>query len=246
MTSMTSSISNVLRNAWRTLLLWRYAVWSWFRAHVHFHVTRKSVPEWRITSALAFCEDTGDFQVISHWFDPDGWEEDVDSFLGWKHVRVDVRYVHTSPFGKTTKYRMVLRNGDTCTFPPPPPGRTGPRGVLAARLVPGVPDASPVDVTTRVIKYAGPARDFHAGQGLHVRPLDCFPCDDHDALAERFAALVIVDGAAFREHAFSLIHNHPIMLPGVSPAKPESPSMAKAEAPRPPGPEAGPDSHLLA
>ena len=204
-----------LRNAWRMVRLWQYALWTWIKAHLHFHVTRKAtfVPEWRITAALAFCEDTNDFRDISSWFHPDHWEEDVETFVGWRRVRIDVRYVHTSAFGKRTKYRMVLRNGDRCVFPPilPSPG-TGLRGVLAARLVPGVPDASPVDVTARVIKYAGPARDFHAVHGLSVRPLDCFPCDDHDALAERFDALVILDAATFEEKSFSLADNPAIQL----------------------------------
>lgn len=212
--AMGTSLPELMRDVWRALRMWHYTTWSWIKAHLHFRVTRKSVPEWRITAALAFCEDTDDFRDISHWFHPDDWEEDLDTFVGWKRVRVDVRYMHTSPFGKTTKYRMVLRKGDPCVFPPQLSATPrGPRGVLAARLVPGVPEASPVDVTSRIIKYAGPARDFHAGQGLAVRPLDCFPCDDHDALAERFASLVIVDGATFREHAFSLSENRPIVLP---------------------------------
>ncbi len=212
---MAFEMPQFLVEAWRTLRLWQYAVWAWIKAHLHFHVTRKAtaVPEWQITSALAFCEDTGDFRDISAWFHPDDWEEDVDTFLGWKRVRIDVRYIHTSAFGKTTKYRMVLRNGDTCPFPPAAPGPgTGLRGVLAARLVPGVPEATSVDVTARLIKYAGPARDFHASCGLSVRPLDCFPCDDHDALADRFAALAIVDAATFQEHEFSLVDNPPIRL----------------------------------
>lgn len=215
--TMARSVSDFLGNAWRTLRLWRYTLVAWVKAHIHFRVSRKSVPEWRITAALAFCDDTGEFRDVSHWFYPEDWEDDADVLLGWGSVRVDVRYTHTSPFGKVTKYRMVLRKGDACIFPPrlapAATGLKGPRGVLAARLEPGVPDASPVDVTSRIIKYAGPARDFHAGQGLAVRPLDCFPCDDHDALAERFASLVIVDGATFREHAFSLADDVAIVLP---------------------------------
>jgi hypothetical protein len=201
------------RSAWQTFKVWLYVAWSWATGNLHRHVRSKSTPEWRITAALAFCEDTGDFKDISHWFFPGDWQEDVDTFLGWKRVRIDVRYVHTSQFGKVTKYRMVLRNGDACVFPPRlETTPRGPRGVLAARLEPLVADANPVDVTSRVIKYAGPARDFHAGQGLSVRPLDCFPCDDHDALADRFKALVIIDAASFREHVFPLDANPPICL----------------------------------
>lgn len=218
----TTTLSVVLRDAWRTLGVWYCAVWAYIKAHIHFHVNRKTVPEWRITTAMAFCVGgfdgvrDGECRDISDWFIPnDDWEKDVNDFLGWPGVRVEFRYVHTSAFGKTTKYRMILRNGDRCVFPPPPmvPG-TSPRGVLAARLVPraDAADASPVDVTARVIKYAGPARDFYRAQGLAVCPLDCFPFDDPDALVERFAALTIIDAATFQEREFPLDENQPMCL----------------------------------
>lgn len=209
--------ASCMRSAWHTLHIWLYVAWAWIAGNVHRHVRSKSTPEWRITAALAFCEDSGAFRDITHAFFPDGWEEDVDAFLGWKRVRIDVRYIHTSQFGKVTKYRMVLRPGDTCVFPPRLETTSrGPRGVLAARLDPLVSDARPVDVSGRIIKYAGPARDFHAGQGLCVRPLDCFPCDDHDALPERFQALVITDAASFREQVFPLDANPPIALDSIN------------------------------
>lgn len=205
--------ASCLRSAWHGLRVWLYVAWAWVTGNVYRHVRSKSTPEWRITAALAFCEDSGAFKDITHMFFPEMWEEDVDTFLGWKRARIDVRYIHTSKFGKVTKYRMVLRPGDPCVFPPSlETTPRGPRGVLAARLDPLVPDAMPVDVTGRIIKYAGPARDFHAGQGLSVRPLDCFPCDDHDALPERFQALVVIDAASFREHVFPLDANPPIAL----------------------------------
>lgn len=208
-----SSWTTFIRDAWQTLLLWQHMMWAWVKAHFHVRMKKKTVPEWTITAALAFCEDSGSFEDISHWFDPFTWEADFDRLIGWDNVRVDVRYIHTSAFGRVSKYRMVVRRGDSCLFPPLVTSQ-GPRGVLAARLTPWAhhEGASTVDVTARLIKYAGPSRDFHRGQGLKVRPLDCFPCDDHEALAARFETLTIVDAAAFQEHVFPLADNPSISL----------------------------------
>ena len=103
------------------------------------------------------------------------------------------------------KFRMVLRPGDVCVFPPPPRGRGFPLAVLAATLHGGVE----VDVTRRVLKYQGATRDFH---GTHVTVRDMFPFDDHDDNAERFSHLQVIDTLA-RTHRINYMSDESVCPP---------------------------------
>lgn len=129
------------------------------------------------------------------FFVPDTWESDVKSLTGWDRPRVEVRYTM-----RHKKYRMVLRPGDACAWPPyaepAAPVCRVPRGVLSARLQGPPGSAIDTDVTARVLKYQGPKGDFHAGLGLTVRLWDMFPFDDHGDNALRFTHLRIIDTGA--------------------------------------------------
>lgn len=131
-------------------------------------------------------------EIPVRYFSAESWERDVHELTGWDAVRVEVRYAL-----RHKKYRMVLRPGDACTFPPYPepsaPACRLPRGVLSARLQGAPGSGIDTDVTARVLKYQGPKGDFHAGLGLRVRLHDMLPFDDHADNALRFTHLRIVD-----------------------------------------------------
>lgn len=130
-------------------------------------------------------------------FRGDGTDVDItrgfDARACGRHVvspseRVDVRYL-----AHGRKYRLVLRKGDeACLTEAPARHRGGPKGVMAAELIGA--EAS-VDITRRVHKYQGPAKDFHAGMGLRVGVTDLFPFDDPEELAANFDTVRIVDHA---------------------------------------------------
>lgn len=140
--------------------------------------------------------DTGFHRELSPaLFDPGTWEQDAKSLTGWTSVRVEVRYVF-----RHKKYRMVLRAGDACVFPPyrdtTAPACRLPKGVLSARLQGPRGSETDCDVTARVLKYQGPRGDFHAGLGLRVMLRDMFPFDDHADNAVRFSHLRVLDTMA--------------------------------------------------
>lgn len=128
-------------------------------------------------------------------FRPGSWEQDTRASTGWDSFRVEVRYMF-----RHKKYRMVLRPGDACAFPPYPepsaPACRLPLGVLSARLQGPKGSDIDCDVTSRVLKYQGPKGDFHAGLGLRVRLKDMFPFDDHSDNVARFSHLRVVDTTA--------------------------------------------------
>ena len=128
-------------------------------------------------------------------FRPDSWEQDTRALTGWDSFRVEVRYMF-----RHKKYRMILRPGDACVFPPYPepsaPACRLPQGVLSARLQGPKGSDIDCDVTARVLKYQGPKGDFHAGLGLRVYLKDMFPFDDHSDNAARFSHIRVVDTTA--------------------------------------------------
>lgn len=154
--------------------------------------------EARLHKVYAFNDDDsqGFYREIPvHLFDPGAWESSVRDATGWTDFRAEVRYTY-----RHKKYRMVLRRGDRCTFPPyaEPSGPTCrlPKGVLSARLQGPLGSDIDCDVTRRVLKYQGPRGDFHAGLGLRVRLHDMFPFDDHADNAARFTHLRVLDTMA--------------------------------------------------
>lgn len=144
-----------------------------------------------VYKVCALNEDTGEDATVTRGFDPRSWEPSVRAATGWgtANLRVDVRYL-----AHGRKYRLVLRPGQACSFPlAPERHRGGPKGVMAAELVGN--DVS-VNITRRVHKYEGPAKDFHGGVGLHVGVTDMFPMDDPEELHHNFHTLRIVDAHA--------------------------------------------------
>lgn len=209
-------VVRVLRDVWRASFNLVWLAYIWTVAHVHFHFRAVAdISPWSIVRVIAINDDTNEFFTISsRVFDPRSWdaclpEDDGDEDVEEEEEdeedepttnpswRVEVRYVHTTKFGRPTKYRMVLRQGDVCTFPPKPPGlgraQTGRAmvlGVVHADLVPrDDTDATHIDITDRIKKYMGPGKDFH---GLDIRPLDVFPYDDPEILVQRFAGIRLV------------------------------------------------------
>lgn len=134
-------------------------------------------------------------ELSPRFFDPDAWERDAVEMTGWKKLRLEVRYVF-----RHKKYRMILRPGDACVFPPyqepAAPACRLPKGVLSARLQGPRGSDIDCDVTSRVLKYQGPRGDFHAGLGLKVHLQDMFPFDDHVDNAARFTHLRVLDTMA--------------------------------------------------
>jgi hypothetical protein len=178
--------------------------WQWLLSFVRTHT---APPDWTITAAYAF-DDEGRFMDVSAVFQPtDQWAQDTEEYTTWPVSKVEIRY--TSRLG--VKYRMILRPGTPCPFPP---DLSGPRGmgfVSAVFLPSSVPDAKPIDVTHRLRKYAGPLKDFHAHAGLTVRASDILPMDDWDFFTERFKKLVVTD-MHFKRHVFLLDSNPEICL----------------------------------
>lgn len=107
-----------------------------------------------------------------------GFEDHVADWAPhFERYRLEVRYTH---FGR--KYRMVLRPGCEISWPP-----TRPRGGIrfpldSVELVRQEGEIQNIqDVTSRVVKYYGPWRDYHMGAG-GCRPSarDMFPYHDPD------------------------------------------------------------------
>ena len=193
---------------------YRLGVWLW-HARRHFRGDASLFAGWAVASVHAFCERTGDYKrVPTAAWGPLYWEDVVDEETGWDAdtpLKVELRYTYTNSFGYATKYRMVLRRGDACVWPPVVASTTlgggGLRGILAADLVPRDPQiAAPVDLTRRLVKYAGPNKDFHAGDGLTIRACDVLPFDDMDAVKERFGTLRLLK-ASLAEIAHDLDDN---------------------------------------
>ena len=133
-------------------------------------------------------------EISPRYLDPTSWERDIAELTGWDTFRVEIRYTFHHK-----KYRMVLRSGDPCRFPPyrdPTTHCRLPKGVLSARLQGAKGSEIDSDVTARVLKYQGPQGDFHAGLGLRVRLHDMFPFDDHSDNVLRFSHLRVLDTRA--------------------------------------------------
>lgn len=144
-------------------------------------------------------------EVPVTYFDPATWEADAREITKWSAFRMEVRYTF-----RHKKYRMVLRPGDPCPFPPyDEPAATScrmPKGVLSARLQGPLGSDIDCDVTQRVMKYQGPKGDFHAGLGLKLKLQDMFPFDDQADNSARFSHLRIMDTTA-RLHDLSYTGN---------------------------------------
>lgn len=184
--------------AWQYVQLALVGAAAWLRVRL---CTAKRRDDWAVYRVYAFEEpdnldknaDAGDVRLDEHkfhelparFFDPETWESDTQDATGWDRVRVEVRYRHGNG-----KYRMVLRPGDTCVFPPPAKPRGFHLAVLAASLHGKSVD---FDVTRRVLKYQGANKDFH---GTRVTVRDMFPFDDHDDNAVRFSHLRVMDTTA--------------------------------------------------
>ena len=169
----------------------RYA-WALLLATYRVAVLQKFMvtQDFWIYKVCALNEVTGKDAIVTTFFAPKTWEDSVRVATGWKEraIRVDVRYL---AHGK--KFRMVLRPGDTCDFPSfPGRHRGGPKGVMAAELV---GDDVCVNITPRLLKYQGPAKDFHERR---VAVTDLFPYDDPAELTMNFRELRVVDARARR------------------------------------------------
>jgi hypothetical protein len=196
------------RRAYRAAMLAWCALAAWVRVRTAGSGDRHA---WTVYRVYVFDEDPGNdankdpkdaagtdandaakglafHEIPPRFFDPVEWESNARDATGWEHVKVEVRYRH-----RGVKYRMVLRPGDECVFPPEPaPGMRMLPCVLSAslRMRTSGDDYMDVDVTRRVLKYQGATRDFH-GSTVTVR--DLFPFDDHDTNMERFVHLRVVD-----------------------------------------------------
>ena len=158
--------------------VWLKATWrSRLGAHDDYHRPK-------IVNVFAFSDDGESYRDITREFHAETWERDVKALTGWTHYRVEIRYTMHK-----RKFRMLLRPGDTCKWPPPHEhAMKGPRGIFSATL--SGKNGARRDVTKRLAKYCGPHGDFHQ-QIVHVH--DCFPFDDCEYEAEVFETLRIID-----------------------------------------------------
>lgn len=175
---------------------------AWVRAHAQFHFRKRTQqPEWRATALLAFAPATGGFKDVTSTMatileNPGEWPHIVRDLTGWGHqdgpLQLEVRYVHASAYGRLHKYRAVLREGESFAMPPGKShGLLGPSSLIVhATMEPwNEEEAAPVDVTARIRKYGGPAKDFHERP---LAPIDCFPFDDPNMLRDRFRGIRLV------------------------------------------------------
>lgn len=183
----------------------------WIRRLRPTKTTRLGASVYRVYVFNESGDDTGFFREFPvSYFDPITWESDIGVWTGWRRFRVEVRYTYRS-----RKYRMVLRAGNPCPFPPyeepEVPSFHLPSGVIAAKLQGPNGSGVETDVTRRVHKYRGPRGDFHEGLGLTVRLQDMFPFDDHDDNAARFSHLRVIDHwGRYRDLPYA---SNPEMLP---------------------------------
>ena len=189
----------VVRRATRDASEWMTSVFGWVLGQTPHSDGNPAPPKpYRIYRIYAFNEGAEEGfhkEIPVRFFSPEAWESDIKELTGWGSPRLEVRYAV-----RQKKYRMVLRPGDSCHWPPyadpSVPACRVPRGVLSARLQ-GPPGSNiDADVTARVLKYQGPKGDFHAGLGLGVRLWDMLPFDDHGDNALRFTHLRIIDTTA--------------------------------------------------
>lgn len=115
-------------------------------------------------------------------------------------VKMEIRYVYRNMFGYDTKYRMVVYEGDTnVTIPPEKALHLGERKinppVIQCLLFP-VRDGTelepkkPMDITSRLIKYMGPNKDFGS---TPFRVFEMFPFDDPEIFRKDFDSILVVD-----------------------------------------------------
>jgi hypothetical protein len=125
--------------------------------------------------------------------DPNAIDDILEHFgKDWRAWKVEIRYTDK----ENNKYRILARNESPPPTSPHPQHHVhdhimhGPRGILAASLVPmSGGEAREVDVTRRLVKYAGPSHDFHQ-QTVVVK--DIFPLDDHDDNRTRFGGIKVI------------------------------------------------------
>lgn len=187
---MLSEVREALRRAYQwARYAWVMLVATWRVSVLQRYLCTRSL--W-VYKAVAINEADGSDANVTKTFTPEAWEATVRLVTGWESapLRVDVRYLS---YGR--KYRLILRPGDACAFAEfPERHRGGPKGVMAAELV-GEDDVV-VDITRRVLKYQGPAKDFHAGMGARVGVTDMFPYDDAQELRANFGELRVIDAHA--------------------------------------------------
>lgn len=204
------TVSSLADIAARWIEMARFAwAWAWAWAQVRLFAAKKRQNDWAVYKVYAF-EENGAVsnnhkyhELPPRFFCPESWEQDAKDATGWDAVRLEVRYSYQG-----SKYRMVLRPGDACAFPPPLPTAFRP-SVIAAALLGGTVN---VDVTRRVIKYQGASKDFH---GTRVTVRDMFPFDDHDDNSERFTHMRLIDSNA-RMRLIRYASDESVAPPGVT------------------------------
>jgi hypothetical protein len=131
----------------------------------------------------------------------DNWElccrealEKVDEPRKDVGVKLEVRYYYQNMFGFKTKYRLICHQGDDLIIPPhrviykddrpinPP--------ILQCIMFYSTGQKKPWDVTHRVLKYAGPNKDFGT---TPIKVFEMFPIDDPESLRQQFSHLLVID-----------------------------------------------------
>lgn len=180
----------MFRRLWDALvMLW--ARWrAWRRArHPRWQVCKVMVFNGDPTEQHGYLKDiTGYFlrTPVAVWYGT-GWEQCVHDLTGWDTFRLEIRYTFHG-----RKYRMVFKNGWAFMWPPYLHPKWGPT-VIHAALVPREHDGVPQDVTRRMVKYAGPMKDFHATVATVPSAADMFPFEDPAMLRETYTCVSVRD-----------------------------------------------------
>lgn len=226
-------VTTMFTDVFESILLSVKTIYTMAAMYAHLQARRLLLlspeinPAWHIHKAFVIHDTKGDYLEITHWFEPETWESDITEELpAWgTDWHLEVRY----SLGPQRKFRSVVRPGQVFQWPPLSVEDAishyheikGPQGILSAQLVPHghLGDATPVDITRRVKKYAGPLGDF---KGSCVGAQDIFPSDDNEWNAERFAyvRMICADfGKGISTRIVDFKSNAPLSRPETDDAK---------------------------
>lgn len=149
--------------------------------------TFTSKEKFHVDQILVF-DESEDPDIAIDYVSPKTSFHDLIKMIAIPEYRVEVRYVSHG-----RKMRYVFRGGEIVHFPP--------RRLLELKCREGISsacirynDGGSCDVTTRVLKYEGPNRDFNSNSNIiHVK--DMFPFHDTDEMES--LKIVYDDGKSY-------------------------------------------------
>lgn len=132
----------------------------------------------------------------------DEWEQAIIDETGWTEP-AKLHLYYKSETGKGP-FRMVIRPGNKCTFPPYDSEFPSLHGCDMSRIQTATltfRDGGTMDLTRKVRKYEGIHGNFHADLGLHVKVRDIFEWWNDEDLHGARMTVEHMDGTV-REYSF--------------------------------------------